>query len=80
MERYVRNGIITGYIISACDIFIPESPRWLIVTHKDEKAESVLSRIYRSTQVIREQISLTKSVLIEKIENLIGLYYGSQVF
>lgn len=46
--------------------FIPESPRWLIVTHKDEKAESVLSRIYRSTQVIREQISLTKSVLIEK--------------
>ena len=46
--------------------FIPESPRWLIVTHKDEKAESVLSRIYRSTQVIREQISLTKSVLIEE--------------
>lgn len=46
--------------------FIPESPRWLIVTHKDEKAESVLSRIYRSTQVIKEQISLTKSVLIEE--------------
>lgn len=46
--------------------FIPESPRWLIVTHKDEKAESVLSCIYRSTQVIREQISLTKSVLIEE--------------
>lgn len=46
--------------------FIPESPRWLIVTYKDEKAESVLSRIYRSTQVIREQISLTKSVLIEE--------------
>lgn len=46
--------------------FIPESPRWLIVTHKDEKAESVLSSIYRSTQVIREQISLTKSVLIEE--------------
>lgn len=46
--------------------FIPESPRWLIVTHKDGKAESVLSRIYRSTQVIREQISLTKSVLIEE--------------
>ena len=47
--------------------FIPESPRWLIVSHKKEKAKGILFRIYRSVQTVEEHIGMTESVL--KTEN-----------
>lgn len=49
--------------------FIPESPRWLIVSQKETKAESVLARIYQSAQVVKEQVLQTKSVLVEEHQN-----------
>jgi SP family arabinose:H+ symporter-like MFS transporter len=47
--------------------FIPESPRWLIVSHKKERAKGILFRIYRSVQTVEEHIGMTESVL--KTEN-----------
>lgn len=45
---------------------IPESPRWLIVSNNEDRAYQVLERIYKSAQVIKDQIAQTKSVLIEE--------------
>ena len=41
--------------------FIPESPRWLIVKGRYDKAASVLSRIYPYGDDAREQMNLTKA-------------------
>lgn len=43
--------------------FIPESPKWLIVKGKMEKAAAVLSKIYSQPQEVEEEISVTKESL-----------------
>lgn len=43
--------------------FIPESPKWLIVKNKMDKAKLVLAKIYKSEEDIREEIQLTLSSL-----------------
>ena len=43
--------------------FIPESPKWLIVNGKLEKASLVLSKIYPTKNEVKEEIELTKSSL-----------------
>ena len=43
--------------------FIPESPKWLIVKGKMEKASAVLSKIYSQPQEVEEEISVTKESL-----------------
>ena len=43
--------------------FIPESPKWLIVKNKMNKARLVLNKIYKSEEDIREEIQLTLSSL-----------------
>ena len=45
--------------------FIPESPKWLIVKGKAEKAGSVLSRIYSTEAEVNEEISNTRNSLGE---------------
>lgn len=43
--------------------FIPESPRWLILKGKEEKATNILERIYTSSKEALFQLIETKSVL-----------------
>ena len=43
--------------------FIPESPRWLILKGKEEKATNILERIYTSSKEALFQLTETKSVL-----------------
>lgn len=43
--------------------FIPESPRWLILKGKEEKATNILERIYSSSKEALFQLTETKSVL-----------------
>ena len=43
--------------------FIPESPRWLILKGKEEKATNILERIYTSSKESLFQLTETKSVL-----------------
>lgn len=43
--------------------FIPESPRWLLVAGRKEKAQGILTHIYGSALKAMEQITATKEVL-----------------
>jgi sugar porter (SP) family MFS transporter len=43
--------------------FIPESPRWLIVRNREDKAATIFSRIYNEKQDIAFQINETKQML-----------------
>ncbi len=49
--------------------FIPESPRWLIVKEKEEKAIRILKRIYSSNNEATLQLEETKSVLTSKTKS-----------
>jgi MFS transporter, SP family, arabinose:H+ symporter len=48
---------------------IPESPRWLILKHKPERALPVLKSIYRSDTLARTQIQETQNVLHNEKQN-----------
>ena len=43
--------------------FIPESPKWLILKGKMDKASSVLNKIYTHQQEVEQEISVTKESL-----------------
>jgi len=43
--------------------FIPESPKWLIVNGKLDKASTVLSKIYASEAEVKEEIEVTNASL-----------------
>ncbi len=49
--------------------FIPESPRWLIVRRRDDKAQAILTAIHASRDEALLQISETKSILYAETES-----------
>lgn len=52
---------IPDLLFLAVIFFIPESPRWLITRHKDEKAKKILAGIYTSGDEVTRQMELTKA-------------------
>lgn len=44
-------------------LFIPESPRWLILRNKEEKSLSILEHIYGSAQSASHELNETKKVI-----------------
>ena len=60
--------------------FIPESPRWLIVKGRDEKAINILERIYNSLSEATCQLSETKSVLTSETKSEWALLMKPGIF
>lgn len=50
-------------------LFIPESPRWLIVRGKDSEAAAVLMRIYQTEEETRKQVSLTQEGISGEVKS-----------
>ena len=59
----VWRGMLGMETLPAIMFFIPESPRWLILKGKEEKATNILERIYTSSKEALFQLTETKSVL-----------------
>ena len=49
--------------------FIPESPRWLIVKGREDKAGNVLSRIYPSPEGVSAQLALTRASIAGEVKS-----------
>lgn len=49
--------------------FIPESPRWLILKGREEKATNILERIYVSSKEAMFQLAETKSVISSEVKS-----------
>lgn len=44
-------------------LFIPESPRWLILRHKDDRARAILRTMHRDPEVVESQMSETRAAI-----------------
>lgn len=44
-------------------LFIPESPRWLILRHKDDRAREILRTMHRDPEVVESQMSETRAAI-----------------
>lgn len=55
-------AFIPSFIFFIVIFFIPESPRWLILKQKDEKAVGILAKIFGSKEVAESEMRATKEV------------------
>lgn len=60
---------VPAIVFLAVIFFIPESPRWLIVYGRDQKALGILNRIYGSAGEAGRQMEATKSVLASETKS-----------
>lgn len=59
-------GSLPALLFFFVTFLIPESPRWLIVKQKTERASSILSRIFSNKEDVDSQINETNKVLNEQ--------------
>lgn len=58
-------GIVPSMIFFVCVLFLPESPRWLVLKGKVTRAEGILGRLYFNMSDIKHQISDTLKAAAE---------------
>lgn len=60
--------------------FIPESPRWLVVKEKEERAMLILQKIYHSATEAMAQLNETKSVIQTETKSEWSLLFKPGIF
>ncbi|MBD5214026.1 MAG: sugar porter family MFS transporter [Bacteroidales bacterium] len=55
-------GVVPSLIFLICVLFLPESPRWLVLKGRTQRAEGILGRIYTNLSEIKHQIRETLDV------------------
>lgn len=55
-------GVVPSLIFLIAVLFIPESPRWLVLKNRIDRAEGILGRIYFNMAEIKRQIAETLDV------------------
>lgn len=60
---------IPSLLFGAIVLFIPESPRWLVLKHRDERALCVFRKIYLSGQEALAQMNATKVAIGSEIKS-----------
>ena len=60
---------LPALLFFAIVFFIPESPRWVIVRNREERAVNILEHIYSSSKEALVQLNETKSVLTSETKS-----------
>jgi sugar porter (SP) family MFS transporter len=60
---------IPAFLFLVCIFFIPESPRWLILKNKEQKATKTLTRIFRTEETALYEMNATKKVVANEIKS-----------
>ena len=55
-------GVVPSLIFLICVLFLPESPRWLVLKGRIDCAEGILGRIYSNISEIKRQVKETLDV------------------
>jgi len=59
-------ALIPAFVFLVTIIFIPESPRWLILKNKQEKSLSTLEHIYRTREAAIKEMNITQAAIGDK--------------
>jgi len=54
--------LVPAFLFLILLFFVPESPRWLVIRHREEKARSVLARLRQATEVDQEMTDIRQSL------------------
>ncbi len=55
-------GVVPSLIFLVCVLFLPESPRWLVLKGRVDRAEGILGKIYHNISEIKRQVKETLEV------------------
>lgn len=61
-------GVVPSMIFLIAVLFIPESPRWLVLKHRIDRAEGILGRIYNNIAEVKQQVADTLKVASQSHE------------
>jgi sugar porter (SP) family MFS transporter len=60
---------IPAFLFLVCIFFIPESPRWLILKNREQKATKTLMRIFRTEETALYEMNETKKVVTNEVKS-----------
>ncbi|GHT03797.1 hypothetical protein FACS189440_11710 [Bacteroidia bacterium] len=71
------SSAIPAVLFLICLLFVPESPRWLVMTGKEKKAANILGRLNAGAAIQKEIASIRASVAPVVVK---GLKFGARIW